>query len=57
MCQLPAQGTFPVTTQLIGEMVDIDQDAEFEFGLNVIILGLDASHDLPANRLTGGGYS
>ncbi len=40
-----AQGDFPLTTKLIGEMVDIDPDAEFEFGLNVIILGLDTSHD------------
>ena len=40
-----AQSDYPLPTKLIGEIVNIDPDAEFEFGLNVITLGLDASHD------------
>ena len=40
-----AQGDFPLTTKLIGEIVNIDPDAEFECDLKVIILGLGASHD------------
>ena len=38
-----AQGEFPLTTELIEEIVDIDPDAEFEFGLEVIIRGLETA--------------
>jgi AcrR family transcriptional regulator len=37
-----AQGDFPVTTQLLDEIVDVDPDIEFEFGLEIIIQGLES---------------
>lgn len=37
-----AQGDFPLTTKLVDQIVDIDTDAEFEFGLAVMIRGLEA---------------
>ncbi|MEM7562401.1 MAG: TetR/AcrR family transcriptional regulator [Pseudomonadota bacterium] len=43
-----AQGDFPLTTRLVDDMVNIDPDAEFEFGLEVLIRGLEAS-GLPAS--------
>ena len=40
-----AQGDFPMTTQLVDEIVDVDADAEFDFGLAVMIRGLEAARD------------
>ena len=38
-----AEGNYPVTTKLLDEVVNIDPDAEFEFGLTIMIRGLEAS--------------
>ena len=38
-----AEGDYPVTTGLLDEVVDIDPDAEFEFGLVIMIRGLEAA--------------
>jgi AcrR family transcriptional regulator len=37
-----AAGDYPLTTTLIDEIADIDPDAEFAFGLGVVIRGLKA---------------
>lgn len=36
-----AQGEFPLTRQLVDEVTHINPDAEFEFGLEVVIRGLE----------------
>lgn len=36
------QGPYPVTTDLIAEMASPEPDAEFTFGLNVLLRGLEA---------------
>ncbi|MBS38458.1 MAG: hypothetical protein CMO26_21345 [Thiotrichales bacterium] len=40
-----AQGQFPLTTKLIDQITDVDPDAEFEFGLRVMVRGLEASRE------------
>ena len=38
-----AQGDFPVTARLLDDLVNVDPDAEFEFGLDILIRGLEAT--------------
>ncbi len=38
-----AKGDFPLTTRLVDDIVNIDADAEFNFGLTVMLGGLEAS--------------
>ena len=40
-----AQGDFPLTTRLVDEIVKIDADDEFDFGLDVMLRGLEAGRD------------
>ncbi len=37
-----AHGVYPLSTDLIDEIVGLDADADFEFGLNVLLNGLEA---------------
>ncbi len=37
-----AHGEYPTTTHLIDEIVSPDVDGDFEFGLNVLLNGLEA---------------
>lgn len=37
-----SEGDFPLTTELVDQIADIDADAEFAFGLDVVIRGLEA---------------
>jgi TetR/AcrR family tetracycline transcriptional repressor len=37
-----AAGDYPLTTALVDQIADIDPDAEFAFGLDVVIRGLEA---------------
>ncbi len=37
-----SEGDFPLTTELVDEIADVDADAEFAYGLDVVIRGLEA---------------
>ncbi len=37
-----SEGDFPLTTELVDQIADVDPDAEFAFGLDVVIRGLEA---------------
>lgn len=37
-----SKGNFPLTTELVDQIADVDPDAEFAFGLDVVIRGLEA---------------
>ena len=45
-----AQGDFVVTNQLIDEVANVDPDAEFEFGLEVIVRGLESARRCSTTR-------